>query len=145
VIWENASLVTIPGNSAKKFFDVNRNEFLSENNVQPNQSVFVCELVKDGKVLSKNNIFFKPFKELKVTKPEVTYEITKAEQGFDITLKTDKLAKNVYLQIADEEGFFSDNYFDLLPGEKVTINLKAGISEVKLKEVLTVRTLDGAF
>ena len=145
VIWENASLVTVPANAVKNVFDLNRNEFLSENGNQPDQSVFICELVKDGKVLSKNNFFFKPFKELRVTKPEVTYEIAKAEQGFDITLKTDKLAKNVYLQIADEEGLFSDNYFDLLPGETVTINLKTTISEVKLKEVLTLRTLDGAF
>jgi beta-mannosidase len=60
-------------------------------------------------------------------------------------LKTDKLAKNVYLQIEDEEGFFSDNYFDMLPGEKVTINLKTDISEEKLNEVLTMRTLDDAF
>ena len=145
VIWENASLITVPANAVKNVFDMNRNEFLSENGNQPNQSVFICELVKDGKVLSKNNLFFKPFKELKVTKPEVTYEITKAEQGFDITLKTDKLAKNVYMQIADEEGFFSDNYFDLLPGEKVTVNLKSKIPVEKLNEVLTVRTLDGAF
>jgi beta-mannosidase len=69
----------------------------------------------------------------------------KVGEGFDITVKTDKLAKNIYLQIADEEGFFSDNYFDLLPGETVSINLKTKISEEKLKEVLTLRTLDGAF
>jgi len=49
------------------------------------------------------------------------------------------------LQIDDEKGFFSDNYFDLLPGEKVLINLNTKISEAKLKEVLTVSTLDGAF
>jgi beta-mannosidase len=49
------------------------------------------------------------------------------------------------LQIADEKGFFSDNYFDLLPNEKATINLKTSISEEKLKEVLTLRTLDEAF
>jgi beta-mannosidase len=102
-------------------------------------------LVQNGIVLSKNTYYFKPFKELNVSEPEVTYGITKAEQGFEIALKTDKLAKNVYLQIADEEGFFSDNYFDMLPGEKVTINLKTTISEEKLKEVLTLRTLDGAF
>jgi beta-mannosidase len=65
--------------------------------------------------------------------------------GFDIELKTDKLAKNVYLQIEDEEGFFSDNYFDMLPGSRVKVNLKTDISERKLNEVLTVRTLDDAF
>jgi beta-mannosidase len=145
VIWESASLVTVPANTSKNLFEVNVNEFTNEYINQINNSVFVCELIQNGTVLSKNSFYFKPYKELNISEPEVTYEITKAGQGFEIALKTNKLAKNVYLQIADEEGFFSDNYFDLLPGEKVTVNLKTTISEEKLKEVLTLRTLDGAF
>jgi beta-mannosidase len=47
--------------------------------------------------------------------------------------------------MGDEDGFFSDNYFDLLPGEKPIINLKSNISEDKLNEVLTIRTLNDAF
>ena len=107
--------------------------------------VLVAELVKAGKTLSKNTFYFKPFKSLDIPKPKVEYTITKADNGFNIELKTDKLAKNVYMQIGDEEGFFSDNYFDLLPGEKVTVNLKTDISEEKLNEVFTLRTLDDAF
>jgi beta-mannosidase len=145
VIWENASLVNLSANSAKNFFDINKNEFLYNFRKQIDEIVFVCELVQGGKVISKNAFYFKPFKHLKVPQPIVNYETAKTDNGFDMTFKTDKLAKNIYLQIADEEGFFSDNYFDLLPGETVTINLKTTISEEKLNEVLTLRTLDGAF
>jgi beta-mannosidase len=49
------------------------------------------------------------------------------------------------MQLVDEEGFFSDNYFDLLPGESVTIHLQTDIQEEKLKEVFILKTLDGAF
>jgi beta-mannosidase len=49
------------------------------------------------------------------------------------------------LQIADEEGFFSDNYFDLLPNEKVTIQLKTKLNQENLNKVLTLRTLNDAF
>jgi beta-mannosidase len=37
------------------------------------------------------------------------------------------MARNVYLQWEGTEGFFSENYFDLLPGEerKVTFSPKA--------------------
>ena len=145
VIWESASLVTIGANSSKDFYEVNKAEFEQEYRSEIGHSVFVCELIENGKTLSKNSFFFKPFKELKIAKPNVEYDISKVENGFDIELKTDKLAKNVYLQIGDEQGFFSDNYFDLLPNEKSTINLKTSISEEKLKEVLTLSTLDGAF
>jgi beta-mannosidase len=145
VIWESASLVTIDANSGKVFHEVNKAEFEQEYRKEIANTVFVCEILENGKILSKNNFFFKPFKELKIATPTVKYEISKAENGFNIQLKTDKLAKNVYLQIGNENGFFSDNYFDLLPNEKATINLKTSISEEKLNEVLTLRTLDGAF
>ncbi len=145
VIWESASLVTIDANSSKDFYEVNKAEFEQEYRKEIGHSVFLCEVLENGKTLSKNSFFFKPFKELKIAKPNVEYDISKVENGFDIEMKTDKLAKNVYLQIGDEQGFFSDNYFDLVPNEKAIINLKTSISEEKLKEVLTLRTLDGAF
>ena len=143
VIWEEASIVEIPANSSDIYYDVNHNEFLYRKDT--NRLLFSAELTENDNVLSKNTFYFRPFKELKIEVPIVEYSVSKCDSGFDIELKTDKLAKNVYLQIADEKGFFSDNYFDLLPGEKISINLKTKITEDKLNEVLTVRTLDGAF
>lgn len=143
VIWEDASLVEIPANSSDVYYDVNHNEFLYGHDSR--NLVFTAELIENNKVLSKNSYYFRPFKELKIKAPKVEYVISKAEAGFDIKLKTDKLAKNIYLQIGDEKGFFSDNYFDLMPGENAIINLKTNISEEKLNKVLTLRTLDDAF
>lgn len=145
VIWEEASLVEVPANSSDDYYEVNKWEFRYKYRRQITNMVFVAELVENGKTLSKNYYYFHPFKQLKIPNPSVEYTITKTAIGFDISLTTDKLAKNVYLQIGNEEGFFSDNYFDMLPNEKVTINLKTDISEEKLNEVLTIRTLDDAF
>ncbi len=145
VVWEDASLVEIPANSSDNYFDANKREYRYKYRKQLDNLVFVAELVENGKILSKNSFYFEPFKKLKISHPTVGYSISGSETGFDIELKTDKLAKNVYLQIGDEKGFFSDNYFDLLPGEKVTIQLQTKLSEEKLKEVLTIRTLDDAF
>ena len=145
VIWEEAHLVDIPANSSDDYFDVNKNEWRYKYRRNLKNAVFTTELVENGKVLSKNNYYFLPFKKLKVKAPQVEYAITKADNGFDIVLKTDKLAKNLFMEIGDEEGFFSDNNFDLMPNEKVSINLKTDISEKKLNEVLTIRTLDDAF
>ena len=145
VIWEEASLVEIPANSSDDYYEVNKWEFRYKYRRQLSDMVFTAELVENGQVLSKNYYYFLPFKQLKVPAPAVEHSIAKTDNGFDITLSTDKLAKNVYLQIGDEKGFFSDNYFDLLPEEKVTINLKTTITEDKLNEVLSIRTLDDAF
>ncbi len=51
-------------------------------------------------------------------------EIMKIENGYQINLKTNKLAKNVFLSI-NADGFFSDNYFDMLPGEEKTIEFSS--------------------
>jgi beta-mannosidase len=145
ILWEKSSEITVPANASTNYFEENKTGLLKEAGNLPASSVLVCELVENETVISKNTFYFMPYKVLQVVKPEVTWQVAKSGEGFDITIKTDKLAKNIYLQIADEEGFFSDNYFDLIPGESVTINLKTLISEEKLKEVLTLRTLDGAF
>jgi beta-mannosidase len=107
--------------------------------------LFSAKLVENGNVLSENIFFFRPFKELNVPAPNVEYTMTKTDSGFDIEIKTDKLAKNVYLQTQEDAGFFSDNYFDMLPGETKTVSLETELSEEDLNEILTVRTLDDAF
>ncbi len=145
VIWEDAFLVDIPANSSDDYFDVNKNEYRYKYRRQLKNTVFVAEIVENGKVLSKNMFYFEPFKSLKVEAPKVDYTVQKTDNGFDISISTDKLAKSIYLQIGDEKGFFSDNYFDMLPNDKVTVNLKTDISEETLKDVLTIRTLDDAF
>ena len=143
VLWEETSIAELQANSSDLYFDVNRWEFQYGKKIQ--SLVFTAELDENGQTISKNTFYFLPFKELKITKPNLEYSVSKTDSGFDIDISTDKLAKNVYFQIGDEEGFFSDNYFDLLPKETVTIQLKTKISEEKLNEVMTIRTLDDAF
>jgi len=143
VVWERASLVEIPANSSRDYFNENKNEFLYRKDTR--NLLFSAELIENGKTLSRNIFFFRPFKELRVPASQIDFTIAGADSGFNIELKTDKLAKNVCLQMGDEKGFFSDNYFDMLPGEKVTVHLKTDISEEKLNELFTVRTLEEAF
>lgn len=145
VIWENASLVEIHANSSEDYFDVNKWEYRYKYRRELNEMVFTAELVENGNVLSRNYYYFLPYKQLKIPSPTVSYSVAKTETGFDITLETNQLAKNIYLQIGDEEGFFSDNYFDLLPNEKVTVQLKTKLNQENLNKVLTLRTLNDAF
>jgi beta-mannosidase len=75
----------------------------------------------------------------------VEFTVSKAGEAYEISLSSDVLAKNVFLTLGDEDAFFSDNYFDVLPGELVKIRLDTRISLEKLKEVIQVRTLDSTF
>ena len=143
VVWEKSVPVNITENSSASFFDVNRKDFLSDKNSK--NQLLLTELVENSKVIAKNVYYFRPVKELNLPKPTVQHKMQKVEDGYQITLQSDKLAKNLFMTLGDEEGFFSDNYFDLLPGEKVQVHLKTSVSEEKLKELFKIQTLEAAF
>jgi beta-mannosidase len=76
----------------------------------------------DGKNSSPRNIYyFTPPKDLNLTAPNINYKI----QNRTVTLTTDVPAKGVHVTIPGHETNWSDNYFDLLPGESKTIALPA--------------------
>lgn len=113
--------------------------------IQANKQFLVVELIENGTSISNNTLFFLPIKNVLLPTPAVKFEIAAVDGGFEISLSTDKLAKNLFMTIGDEEGFFSDNYFDLLPGQTVKVKLDSKMTEEKLKEVFAIQTLDTAF
>ncbi|HEY6244973.1 MAG TPA: glycoside hydrolase family 2 protein, partial [Pyrinomonadaceae bacterium] len=106
-----------------------------------------CELLSaDGRVLSSNEYFFEPAKSLALPTPKVSVEAVKASNGYKVMLTSDKLAKAVYLS-AGTDGFFSDNYFDLLPDKPVQIEFrtKVNVPLEEFRKQLKVRSLKDAF
>jgi beta-mannosidase len=107
------------------------------------------ELFVDGKVVSRSDYFFAPFKDLKFSKPTITPEVIAAkERGkFVVKLSTDKFARAVYLAVPERDGFFSDNYFNLAPGRDVTVQFrsKAPLSLEEFRNRLQVRSVFDAF
>ena len=71
------------------------------------------------KVSEKNFCFAKP-KKMNLFKPEIKITIEKEENHFVLLLLSDVLAKNVFVD-SDIDGSFSDNFFDLIPGEEKRI------------------------
>ena len=92
-------------------------------------------------LISEDNFYFSPPKELKLPVTKVKYTVNKTKSGFTIELSSPKLAKNVYLSVNDKNAFFSDNYFDLIPGDTVIVKCKTGISEDVFKSSLKIKSL----
>jgi len=77
----------------------------------------------EGQLAYRRLFYFDKPKKLDLPNPRISMQADSVNDGYQITLQTDKLAKNVCLQSA-VAGFFTDNYFDLLPGEKKTVLFK---------------------
>ena len=88
-----------------------------------------------------------PFKELKIQKPAIKTEVTSTDKGFRINLSSDKVAKAVYLRADDGDGWFSDNFFNLLPGRPVEVEYyTARPKQVEnFTKIFSVRSLTDAF
>lgn len=128
----------------KSYFTQTVSEFL---NGADDKNVFLlAELKVGGKTVSQNEYFFKPFKELSVSRPNIKTEISPIVNGFKITFSTDSLAKSVYLS-GFTEGFFSDNYFNLIPNKNVEIEFrtKQKMTADEFRQKLKVRSLIDAF
>ena len=142
-IWKEAKEVTVPVNSSNTFFSVKTTEFMK--NVEANRQLLTVDLVENNTTLSSNTMYFKPIKHVILPKPEVKYEINAVDGGFEISLKTDKLAKNLFMTIGDKDGFFSDNYFDLLPDKPVKIKLETKITLDEMQKIFVISTLDTTY
>jgi len=142
-VFKRSLNVNIPANSSNTFFSESTSGFMKK--IQDNKQFLMVELVSNGEVLSRNTMFFRPIKDVLLPAPDLKYEINPVEGGFEIALNTNKLAKNIFMTIGNEDGFFSDNYFDLIPGFPVKLKLETKISRERLNEVFAIQTLDSAF
>ncbi|SDS54483.1 beta-mannosidase [Formosa sp. Hel1_31_208] len=116
--------------------------------IKPNSSTLMHTIALNTLDITKNEVVIvsefsdthsyfylvKP-KDLKLLKASIERTITKTNKGFQITLQSTTLQKNVFLY-TKEKGHFSDNYFDLLPNKIIVIefetNCKA-IDDLKIK------------
>jgi beta-mannosidase len=106
-----------------------------------------CELLAAGRVVSSNALFFRPFKDLSLPAPNVATQVARARGAMLVTLSTDRLARGLYLSAEGLEGSFVDNFFDLVPGRKVSVEFRAPrpVAPDELRRRLRVRTLSDAF
>lgn len=109
-------------NSSAKIFSRALNDWAD---AAQRKNCFLLTTLKDksGHEIARDVHYFTPTKELELPQTNITYKVKTLDGQCEITLKSSKLAKDVFIQIPFQGARFSDNFFDLLPGEsrKVTI------------------------
>ncbi len=93
-----------------------------------------------GQLLSRRLFYCVPPKKLDLSRSTITLKTQAVNDGYQITLQCDRLAKNVLLQTT-AEGAFSDNYFDLLPGERKVVVFKTKSVLDDLKTAFKAKSL----
>ena len=105
------------------------------------QLVIVSRLRDEKRIVAEHLMYFQLPKDLKLSPPEIAVKISGSPGGCVIELSCRSLARSVMLACADDEGFFSDNYFDLLPGETRRVEYRTSLDAAGVTRQLKVRSL----
>jgi beta-mannosidase len=84
---------------------------------------------------------------MKLKPPRMEVRVARAGAAFAVTLGTDTLARHVRLSYGPDDGFFTDNYFDLVPGRPVEVVFrpKGAVGLDAFREGLVVESIVDAF
>ncbi|MDR6565388.1 beta-mannosidase [Chitinophaga ginsengisegetis] len=149
VIWQKELTdISVKANTSEKLHAIDTAAVLQGNN--PARVIFYAQLRIDSKDMERNIFYFAPAKDMNLEVPHldvVTSKVAKDKGVVYIRVKTDKLARNVYLSLdkATATDHFEDNYFDLLPGETRTIRLQTGQLPELIHQALKVTTLVSSY
>jgi beta-mannosidase len=141
-LWSKTVPVNMAANTSTSFFKTATKELV--NKLDTTQIVFSAKLSDGKKLIASNLIYFSSPKDLKLPKPAITKVVAASAEGYSITLSSDKLVKDLYLD-TDVNGLFSDNYFDILPGEKVTVTFKTKEKSDNFGDILKLFSLTDSF
>jgi len=120
ILWAERGQADLPPGLKPTILELNRREVLKDADIA--SVVLVTSLMDPSGLLDRNYHYFAKPKDLKLKDPELRYEITDKGDTFEVRLETTRLAKNIFLTAGEVAGQFSDNFFDIIPGEIVSVN-----------------------
>jgi beta-mannosidase len=133
-----------PSNTSKELAILQLNEWIPKGMDANRLFLEILAVDENSKVHARDLHYFTPVKELDLPKNH-GLECTIENNGlvYIIKLTSAKLAKNVYLDFPEVEGFFSENYMDIIPGEELMVYFspKSMINKILTTEDLKILTL----
>lgn len=128
IISEKTKQVTVPANTSKIQYTASTEELLDG---KDRNEVFIHARFqeKGQEQVITNNYFLTRYKDIQFPKAVIQTESVATSDGFDVTLRCDVFARAVFLSLEGIDNFFSDNYFDLIPGEAVTIHVTTSLDK----------------
>lgn len=144
-LWSFKQEVLINPDSARLCFIMDTSELLSKFN--RNRIFLEMGLWLNRKNIAPGFFYFVPPKELELEKPQISFKVGRIEDigGTVLVLKTNKLAKNVYIWSDIQNIKFERNYFDLLPGRTARVRIRGFVDQDKFEKSIHIISLTDSF
>jgi beta-mannosidase len=124
-IWNRSVKANLPANGSALIFDIDLKDLPL--NFREKEVVFTATLVSGKREIDQEFIYFAKPKDLKLPLPGIKTRISDKGDHFVIEITTEKLCKNLMLISDNTDVQFSDNFFDMMPGETRLITCPATI------------------
>ncbi|MGG4103844.1 glycoside hydrolase family 2 protein [Paenibacillus lautus] len=85
----------------------------------PSEVVLLVQLLQDGGLIDSKTFYFVNDKHLRLHSPTIRVKEVEGSNGTTFVLESNVLARHVWMS-SEAEGFYSDNFFDLIPGIPMT-------------------------
>ncbi len=162
---DKSQSVTIAPLSSKAYLTIPMLDITNLPNADLGKIFAVTDLLVDNKVISSNELFFVPKKEMQLPQAKIDSSLSAGapsyrpvqrddrvgsttsapESTYTLHLASPVLARSVYISFGNVNSKLSDNYFDLLPGQPVDLTITSAASLDDLKKNMQVISLTDAF
>jgi beta-mannosidase len=144
IVFTQEKMVTAPADASQLQFSDNIDRLL--NGKQRNEVVVNARFTENGKTETISaDYFLTRYKNINFPKAVISKRSTASADGFDVTLESNVFVRGVFLSIDGIDNFFSDNYFDLLPNEAVTIHVTTSLSKAEFDKQLQSISISDAY
>ncbi len=112
--------IRLPSNASPCIYRVSTDELLP---AEAHHRCYLTLTLKEhsGKKMAETLYFFCKPKDMSLPKTDVKYSIKSMNGRCEVTLWSSRFAKDVFMEVPIQGARFSDNFFDLRPGEKKTV------------------------
>lgn len=112
--------IAVPANASTKVASVEVKSLL--NGAAPEEVVIEAVFATERETC-RNNYFLVQQKAMEYPEAALRCSVSPAAGGYDVTVSSECFARGVYLSVEGELAHFSDNFFDLMPGEALTVRV----------------------
>ena len=142
VVAENSFDATIAANTSSLIKTFSKEALLGKADAK--EVVLTAEIIVNGKLVADNCFYLEKPKNLALPEAKIDYLVEEVNGKKILKVKSDKVACQVYFTIPDTEAFFSDNYFDVIPGKEYQVEVQTDLPFGKIKKSIKVMHLQEA-
>lgn len=140
-VWEKRMNTTAEALTSKKIFESDLKSIIGDR--KKGDLIFAVTFETPGSEPYTNIAYAVRQKFMNYPAPDFNVEIARAPEadGYDVTIGSDVFARGVFLSLEGIDNFFSDNYFDILPGKNRKIHVKTGLDADNFKKQLKINSI----